>query len=117
MKKAVIVLLVVVMLFAMFGCGSKKPNDKYSEETVVAIEAAIEALDSFLGYDISANEARDKLERIEESLDTSDLATSIVSTSISTAGTRLGIYDRNSNSENFKAVQNSRDTLYDYLYG
>lgn len=116
MKRVVIFLLVAVMVFGMVGCGEPKPNDKYSEETVAAMEAAIETLDSFLSYDLDADEAEEKLERIYKSIDTSDTYGKVASTYVHSAKVSVGIYGRQDNSENWQDVKDSRDKLYDKLY-
>lgn len=123
MKRMIAYLAVLVMLLSACS-GEPKPDDRYSENTVTAMKAAIETLDDFLSYNLTAEEASEKLDRIANTMDQSDLNARIAETSISTASTLVGICGRYADwgdsdkaSEAMKDVKESRDSLYNSLYG
>ena len=122
MKRMIAYLAVLVMLLSACS-GEPTPNKYYSEGTVAAMQAAIETLDDFLSYKLTAEEAREKLDRIADTMDTSDTFSSSASTLIFCASldvSRCGRYsDFGANSEAADAmadVRESRDKLYDTLY-
>ena len=121
MKRVVLFFLAAVLAITLVGCGDPKPDDKFSADAVAALEAAIETLDEFLAYDMSAEDAAERLEKIGNSLGDEDfydnntrLRISAVETMIVTYGIRENL---GSNAGGLSKIREQRDDLYDYLYG
>ena len=130
MKKFFVVVLALALTFSLVGCGEPKVNKDLSENAVAALEAAIETLDSFLDYDITAEAAEEKLERIKNSLSGSEefydkqaqLLISAASTAVFNYGVREDSNERMeaiggpTHANDMSSVRDKRDSLYDLLY-
>ena len=129
MKRVVLLFLALLMVASLVGCGTPKPNEKFSADTVAALEAAIETFDAVLAYDMSMEDAEEKLERIYTTMDDSETYGSVVSSRIASATVRLSIislyveYSAVSGSSSrydsgdMEVIREQRDGLYALLYG
>lgn len=130
MKKFFVVVLALALTVCLVGCGEPKVNKDLSENAVAALEAAIETLDSFLDYDITAEAAEEKLERIKNSLSGSEefydkqaqLLISAASTSVFNYGVRERSNERMeaiggpTHANDMGSVRDNRNSMYDLLY-
>lgn len=130
MKKFFVVVLTLALTLSLFGCGEPKVNKDLSENAVAALESAIETLDAFLDYDITAEVAEEKLERIKNSLAGSeefyDEMAYFSMTAAHLAVSNYGVRERSNermesiggptNANDMGSVRDSRDSLYNLLY-
>ena len=131
MKKFIVIILALALMLSLVGCGEPKVNKNLSENAVAALEAAIETVDAFLKYDLSAEEAEKKLERIENSLSSSEeFYDEMAYFSVTAAHLSVfnyGVRERSNgrmeaiggptNANDMSSVRDSRDSMYDLLYG
>lgn len=121
MKRALSVVLALLTVFGLCGCSEKEPvpDPIYSDTAISGMKQAIKIIDDYLAFEISADEAAEKLERIERVLGRSDeLMDNIVGSSISNARNWISLSDLSiSGSEEFDNVRQSRDDIYNNLYG
>lgn len=67
MKKFIGILLAIVMLISMSGCGQKVPYG-FTNETYSLGNEALKVMDSFLGGEMDIDEAEEELSRIYDGL-------------------------------------------------
>ena len=121
--KKVIAILLSIFLVVLSACSNEpKPSDRYSENTVNGVVKAIEIIDEFLEYEISAKEASEKLKDIADRID-SDVFVgdtfydSLMSTSVLNISVLIGLSDIGSSSaEDIEQIKQLRDDLYNDLY-
>ncbi len=126
MKKALVWLFVLVLLFSFVGCNkAPKYSSGYgsSEEAISILKDAIETLDMCIEGKITEEECVNDLEIISErKVDPddfyADLATlSVSSSAVSIGNVLLGIkLESKTKAELARVVQKQRDELYDDLY-
>ena len=117
MKRAVCLVLALAMFFTV-GCGATQakepvPKSIYSDQAVSGMKKAIETLDAVLAFDMSPEDAEEKLDMIADALSkSSDTMDNVAGLAISNAAFYLDdlFYDA-------EKIKERRDGLYDSLYG
>lgn len=129
MKKAICVLLVIVMMVSITGCGKKVP-DGFTEETYNLGNDALKVMDSFLSGAIVARDAEKELSIICNGLDAAtiepdpnsknygdELFQNFTTGNISflVSSFVIGMYDWKSGYGNSYDCQEIRDRLYEEI--